>query len=189
MILVRRLEVQLAEMNKADASELPTTVDDMKASTTANSAGTATGRAETPLAENEDDKERAIAKAALTIAELSQYPFAPPSFCLVFFFSGYTIHVVRGGDELIGTTNFTATLLNASAKSDAPGAVDEGSKEEQNAGDHIPLSSIKAVAAHLPFVDAAHARVTSDMEAMVITGLGTLVGLPNMPDNRIIVCR
>ena len=71
MILVRRLEVQLAEMNKADASELPTTVDDMKASTTANSSGTAIGRAETPLAENEDDKERAIAKAALTIAELS----------------------------------------------------------------------------------------------------------------------
>ena len=98
-------------------------------------------------------------------------------------------YVVKGGDELIGTTNFTATLLNASAKSDAPGAVDEGSKEEQNAGDHIPLSSIKAVADHLPFVDAAHARVTSDMEAMVITGLGTLVGLPNMPDNRIIVCR
>lgn len=54
----------------------------------------------------------------------------------------------------------------------APGDVD---KDEQSIGERIPLSSIKAVAAHLPFVDAAHIRITTDMEAMVYTGLGTFV--------------
>ncbi|TBU41671.1 Golgi transport complex subunit 5-domain-containing protein [Dichomitus squalens] len=127
VILVRRLEVQLAEMNKTDTSAA---IESAKSNSASTSAGTSAGRAETPLAENEDEKERAIAKAALTIAELT-------------------------------------TLLN-------PPAVGEASADEQSAGDHIPLSSIKAVAAHLPFVDAAHARITSDMEAMVLTGLGTL---------------
>ena len=47
---------------------------------------------------------------------------------------------------------------------------------EEDIGKRIPLSSIKAVAAHLPFIDAARARVTTDMENMVFTGLGTLVG-------------
>lgn len=39
----------------------------------------------------------------------------------------------------------------------------------------VPLSSIKAVSAYLPYIDSARERVTSDMEQMVITGLKTLV--------------
>lgn len=70
MILARRLELQLAEMNKTDASEA-TPVDEPKAKTVTPTATTPVPRADTPVAENEDDKERAIAKAALTIAELS----------------------------------------------------------------------------------------------------------------------
>ena len=73
MILARRLELQLAEMNKGDAPEAP--VDDAKAKAATPTATTPVHRADTPVAENEDDKERAIAKAALTIAELSQCPF------------------------------------------------------------------------------------------------------------------
>ncbi len=72
MILTRRLELQLAEMNKTDTSEA-TPVEDAKAKATPT-ATTSVPRADTPTAENEDDKERAIAKAALTIAELSEYP-------------------------------------------------------------------------------------------------------------------
>lgn len=41
----------------------------------------------------------------------------------------------------------------------------------------IPLTSINAVAAHLPHIDAARSRITADMESMVINGLATLVSL------------
>ena len=39
----------------------------------------------------------------------------------------------------------------------------------------VPLSSIKAVANYLPYIDSARQRVTTDMEQMVINGLRTLV--------------
>lgn len=70
VILARRLELQLAEMNKGDAPEA-TPIDDARAKTATPTATTPVSRADISVAENEDDKERAIAKAALTIAELS----------------------------------------------------------------------------------------------------------------------
>ena len=73
VILARRLELQLAEMNKADTTESQDAKP--KGQTNGVSASTSSGagaRADTPSMESEDDKERAIAKAALTIAELSQ---------------------------------------------------------------------------------------------------------------------
>lgn len=68
-----------------------------------------------------------------------------------------------------------ASLLNAPTNTDGSSAAEELDNGVQSSEERIPLSSIKAVAAHLPFVDAAHVRITTDMEAMVITGLGTLV--------------
>ncbi|OCH92516.1 hypothetical protein OBBRIDRAFT_886245 [Obba rivulosa] len=121
VILTRRLELQLAEMNKGDAGD----TDDAK---TKADPGKPPSHA-TPVdgltaADIEDEKERAISKAALTIAELT-------------------------------------SLLD-------PASQEEGGE------DNVPLTSIKAVAAHLPYIDAARMRVTTDMESMVITGLATL---------------
>lgn len=45
----------------------------------------------------------------------------------------------------------------------------------------IPLTSINVVRVNLPYIDSARARITSDMESMVITGLATLVRLPLSP--------
>ncbi|KAI0675086.1 Golgi transport complex subunit 5-domain-containing protein [Trametes maxima] len=127
VILARRLELQLAEMNKAETAE--------PEGSKTNGATATPARAGTPQLESEDEKERAIAKAALTIAEL------------------------------------TALLdANEPSTSGAPGEEDHRNGD----GEPVPLSSVRAVAVHLPFIDAARTRVTTDMEAMVITGLATL---------------
>ncbi|KAI0356279.1 hypothetical protein OH77DRAFT_1423899 [Trametes cingulata] len=135
VILARRLELQLAEMKKAEASETDGSSGAKGRPQTNGAPPTssgATARADTPL-ESEDEKERAIAKAALTIAELT-------------------------------------ALLDAANEASGDGAA----AGEHEAGDRVPLSSIKAVAVHLPFIDAARTKITTDMEAMVFTGLATL---------------
>jgi hypothetical protein len=38
----------------------------------------------------------------------------------------------------------------------------------------IPLRSINVVATHVPFIEDAQAKVTAEMESMVLTGLSTL---------------
>ena len=55
-------------MNKGEAAEV---TDAPKVKSLPASASAGSTRSDTPV-DNEDDKERAIAKAALTIAELSQ---------------------------------------------------------------------------------------------------------------------
>lgn len=40
---------------------------------------------------------------------------------------------------------------------------------------YIPLRSVNAVAAHIPFIEDAREKVTAEMQAMVLTGLSTLV--------------
>ncbi|KAI0769620.1 Golgi transport complex subunit 5-domain-containing protein [Trametes elegans] len=142
VILARRLEMQLAEMNKADSTETErsgSAKPRVQTSGASPVSSGATARADTPL-EGEDDKERAISKAALTIAELTALLDA----------STETSHLGRTGD------------------------VPEGEHTGGDSEESIPLSSIKAVAVHLPFIDAARAKVTTDMEGMVFTGLATL---------------
>lgn len=46
--------------------------------------------------------------------------------------------------------------------------------EDSNAT-YIPLRSVNAVAAHVPFIEDARTKVTAEMQAMVLTGLTTLV--------------
>ncbi|KAL4267054.1 Conserved oligomeric Golgi complex subunit 5 [Pleurotus pulmonarius] len=100
VILTRRLHVQMVDMsspNKEDSASV--------------------------VLEGEDEKERTIAKAALSIAEL-------------------------------------VALL------DPPTA----SPDESS----ISLRSIKAVAAHIPFIEESRDKVTDEMQTMVINGLTTL---------------
>ncbi|CAL1706796.1 unnamed protein product [Somion occarium] len=66
VILTRRLEVQLAEMDKAEAAESKADTD-VKKPVNGDSSHSLSSHA----LENEDEKERTIAKAALTIAELT----------------------------------------------------------------------------------------------------------------------
>jgi conserved oligomeric Golgi complex subunit 5 len=50
--------------------------------------------------------------------------------------------------------------------------------EDPNSTTYIPLRSVNAVAAHIPFVEDAREKVTGEMQAMVLMGLTTLVRLP-----------
>ncbi|KZT65969.1 hypothetical protein DAEQUDRAFT_813938 [Daedalea quercina L-15889] len=125
--LTRRLELQLAEMNKGEGPDAETPKE-------ANGSPRPTGSSSADLApgfvELEDEKERVISKAALTVAELN------------------------------------ALLDNA------PPETGEGQvAPEEN---KVPLSSIKVVAAHLPFIETARTRITSDMENMIMTGLADM---------------
>ncbi|KAJ6497874.1 Golgi transport complex subunit 5-domain-containing protein [Mycena sanguinolenta] len=95
------------------------------------------------LGDPEDEKERTIAKAALSIAELVALldgPAPPAS----------SLEDNNGHADLDGAANL----------------------EESGAG--IPLRSINAVAAHVPFIEDARTKVTTEMENMVLMGLTTL---------------
>ncbi|OBZ67107.1 Conserved oligomeric Golgi complex subunit 5 [Grifola frondosa] len=112
VILTRRLEVQLAEMNKGES------------------------------ADGDNSKSKMDTNASPVIA--------PPN------------------AEGALTALLDASSISHSSRSDVNGA------SEIPQDKRVPLSSVKAVAAHLPYIDAARTRITTDMEAMVITGLATL---------------
>ncbi|EPS96257.1 hypothetical protein FOMPIDRAFT_1062295 [Fomitopsis schrenkii] len=131
VILTRRLELQLAEMSKGESTEVetPTTARGINGSPRP-ADGSSADLTHGLTGELEDEKERVITKAALTVAELNLLlDNAPPE------------------------------------ASDAP-AVPEENK--------VPLSSVKTVAAHLPFIESARTRISSDMENMIMTGLADL---------------
>ncbi|KAI0695938.1 Golgi transport complex subunit 5-domain-containing protein [Cerioporus squamosus] len=132
VILARRLELQLAEMSKSEATETPP-AEALKAKTLPTSASAGSTRPDTP-GDNEDDKERAIAKAALTIAELTALLEVPT-------------------DQSSGDTSASA---------------------DQSSGEHIPELDQGRSPCTCLLLTAARTRVTTDMEAMVITGLATL---------------
>ena len=76
VILTRRLELQLSEMDKAEEASGVNTPSK-------NASGTNTPRKSTDSlatlgVEDDPEKERTIAKAALSIAELSKHLFGPP---------------------------------------------------------------------------------------------------------------
>jgi len=100
------------------------------------------------LAEPGGEKDRTIAKAALSIAELVALLDAP-------------------------------TDIPASGYLDEKQSVTESPEPEEylDASIGIPLRSINVVAAHVPFIEEARTKVTTEMESMVLTGLTTLVRL------------
>ncbi|KAF8170221.1 Golgi transport complex subunit 5-domain-containing protein [Mycena galopus ATCC 62051] len=132
VVLARRLQKQMTEM-ELNSAENPDAMPKVESQIN-------------PLGDPEDEKERTIAKAALSIAELVAL--------------------------LDGPTPPAPSAQDSTAKN-AP--VDlEGTANSQESGSGISLRSIDAVAAHVPFIEDARTRVTSEMENMVLMGLSTL---------------
>lgn len=98
--------------------------------------------------DHEDEKERTIAKAALSIAELVALLDGPVDFPA----SGY-LDEKHGPPESQEQEEYLDTDIT------------------------IPLRSINVVAARVPFIEDARTKVTTEMESMVLTGLNTLVRL------------
>lgn len=124
VVLSRRLETQMSELATFDkpgtAEKKPNISDGL-------------------TADQQDDKERTVAKAALTIAELGALLDGPEE-------TGDT-----PGKDLSETDDRTAPVDSL-----------------------VPLRSVKAAVAHIPFIEEAQYKVTHEMESMIITGLSTL---------------
>ncbi|KZT26804.1 hypothetical protein NEOLEDRAFT_1177385 [Neolentinus lepideus HHB14362 ss-1] len=132
VVLARRLESQMSEMAAVDGvSE-------------ASANGTATPSRAT---DHEEEKERTIVKAALSIAELT---------------------------ALLDVSPEAETDKSYSPENRPDPAATEADENESIDGSMVPLRSIHAVAAHVPFIEASRARITTEMENMVVTGLATL---------------
>ena len=145
VVLARRLQVQMANMNDTNVNE--------------NDRQNVlfTPRADEQGHDIEDEKERTIAKAALSIAELGEFSIYVP-----------ILHMINSVPP-------TAALLDSpiSHRSSA-----EMTSFDENAADTslmVSLRSINAVAAHVQFIEEARMMVTNEMENMVMTGLATLV--------------
>ncbi|KAK0504962.1 Golgi transport complex subunit 5-domain-containing protein [Armillaria luteobubalina] len=121
VILARRLQNQMAEMESGSS-----TPDQPLPLIRSKSDESALGQ------DLEDGKERTIAKAALSIAEL-------------------------------------ASLLGGSAS-----WVSEQNRQSDDFESRISLRSVNAIAVHVPYIEDARAKVTSEMENMVLTGLTSL---------------
>lgn len=162
VVLTRRLQTQLAEMDRA-TDVTPSASDNISASKSSDLANSEGGRRSTEslstiagtgsVLNEDDDKERVIAKAALSIAELGELMDVLPAQCPL---SAISITLV-------------SLLESHPASGDTPQHTDVLAP--------VPLSSVKVVSTYLPYVDAARERVASDMEQMVINGLRTLVRL------------
>jgi HPt (histidine-containing phosphotransfer) domain-containing protein len=126
VVLARRLQVQMRTMG--DVESVGEANDGGDAAITLNTGG-----------EQDDNKERTIAKAALTISELSI--------------------LIDGPDPASTSQEDTGKLPDGPAKGRSPA---------------ISLRDINAVAAHIPFIEDARAKVNSEMESMVLSGLTTL---------------
>ena len=96
----------------------------------------------------EDDRERTIAQAALSIAELGSSHFAYLK---------------------LKVTQSSAGLLAG------PETSEEYSKSPLDMQNFIPLRSIKVVFAHETFIEDARSIITNEMENMALSGLATLV--------------
>ncbi|KAJ7251785.1 Golgi transport complex subunit 5-domain-containing protein [Mycena haematopus] len=130
VVLARRLQNQMTEINSENPDAMP-----KKSESQIHLLG-----------DPEDEKERTIAKAALSIAELVALldgPVPPAS-------SAEDNTVKNGHVDL------------------------DGAEISEEAATGIPLRSINAVAAHVPFIEDARTRVTTEMENMVLMGLTTL---------------
>ncbi|KAG6920111.1 hypothetical protein DXG01_010179 [Tephrocybe rancida] len=141
VVLARRLQLQMADMESSTGSaEAPAK------STKADRFSDATGLSTPDL---EDEKERTIAKAALSIAEL--------------------VSLLDGPDSSKNAGNLSRNRERATS------SVPPASDSDNNVTEHgVPLRSITAVAAHVHFIEEARTKVTDEMESMVLIGLTTL---------------
>ncbi|PBK95675.1 hypothetical protein ARMGADRAFT_1164211 [Armillaria gallica] len=121
VILARRLQIQMAEMESGSSTQ-----DQPLPLIRSKSDESALGQ------DLEDGKERTIAKAALSIAEL-------------------------------------VSLLGGTAS-----WVSEENRKSDDLESRISLRSVNAIAVYVPYIEDARAKVTSEMENMVLTGLTSL---------------
>lgn len=141
VILARRLQSQMLDFDKAPQS-------------TASAQGTLSPKAEDASEDTnyfgvEGEKERSIAKAALSVAEL-----------------------VALLDEPEGSEQPPAQATEFEDEDESPGANNARRHSFESA--RIPLRAINLVNRHIPAVEAARVRVSSEMESMVLQGLSTL---------------
>ncbi|KAK0213021.1 Golgi transport complex subunit 5-domain-containing protein [Desarmillaria ectypa] len=125
VILARRLQIQMAEMESGSS-----TPDQPLPLIRSKSDESALGQ------DLEDGKERTIAKAALSIAELVSLLDDP-----------------------------TSCASDKTRQSDVEG---------HDLESRTSLRSVNAIAVHVPYIEDARAKVTSEMENMVLTGLTSL---------------
>ncbi|KAJ7874696.1 Golgi transport complex subunit 5-domain-containing protein [Mycena olivaceomarginata] len=137
VVLARRLQNQMSEMD-LNSTENPDAVP-RKLESQVNLLGVL-----------EDEKERTIANAALSVAELGR------SFRLMLALLDGPVPAASSAED--------ATLKNGHT----------GLESTEESATRISLRSIDAVAAHVPFIEDARTRVTTEMETMVLTGLTTL---------------
>jgi hypothetical protein len=130
--LVKRLQAQMAEVGDSVGG----TTSRSKAPESKVNSGIPDGRrSSTPGLDYEGEKERSLAQAALTIAEL--------------------------GDLLETSSDAPELILDGMPPADA----------RLSPSGHIPLRSINAVAVHVPSIESARSKVTTEMESMVLEGL------------------
>ena len=146
VVLARRLESQVRDMKK-DGTD-PT----IKRESRSNSVDVTTLE--------DDGKERTIAKAALSIAELGELHLS---------MSNRNSHTVK--------RNPVALLDDPNTEEVDPEDA-AGTVSEDRDTNYIPLRFINAVAEHVPLVEEARTNVTAEMQTMVLTGLSTLVSQP-----------
>ncbi|KAG6813690.1 hypothetical protein H0H92_008538 [Tricholoma furcatifolium] len=139
VILARRLQLQMASMENATSSEA--TNKTVKAETSDVTAAGDIG----------DEKERTIAKAALSIAELGSLLDGPYD------------------------NKNTGDLSKSKARGSGSDSIVPAVENDNNILEHgVPLRSITAVAAHVRFIEESRTKITTEMETMVLTGLTTL---------------
>jgi len=134
----------------------------------------------TGMGGEEDEKERTIAKAALSIAELGQYLILHIHAFPLLTDCTFTLRIVALLDGPSITTDTSETTADTQPTNPPDG---EGDLEKEDPTTitrdttYIPLRSVNAVAAHIPFIEDAREKVTAEMQTMVLTGLSTLVRL------------
>ncbi|KAL1718801.1 Golgi transport complex subunit 5-domain-containing protein [Schizophyllum commune] len=136
VVLARRLQGQMAEMQLSKAEKTDDTLAPIPSTPSRTTFASA--------ADLEDDKERAISRAALSIAELVTL--------------------------LDGPTTFGSTTTPNGVDGDAS----HQDAEEDPSTQKIHLRSVNAVATHIPFIEESRTTVTTEMENMVVAGLASL---------------
>lgn len=150
-VLAKRLQAQMAELgNNADGVQPQLKAPEAKV----NSGALDGRRSATPGLDYEGEKERSLAQAALTIAELGKDSVdAIPL--------QYTYLIRISGDLLEFSPDSLAAIPEVLPPADS----------EPSTSRHIPLRSINAVAVYIPLIDSARSKVTAEMESMILDGL------------------
>ncbi|KAI5889748.1 uncharacterized protein SCHCODRAFT_02601723 [Schizophyllum commune H4-8] len=136
VVLARRLQGQMAEMQQSKVEKTDDTLAPIPSTPSRTTFASA--------ADLEDDKERAISRAALSIAELVSL--------------------------LDGPSTFSSTT----SSNGVDGDTSHQDTEEDFSTQKIHLRSVNAVATHIPFIEESRTTVTTEMENMVVAGLASL---------------